>query len=139
MNGLSNLLFLDCLSGYLLLGQELRENTGEFSSSWNFGPSSNDNQTVEAVLERLKSHWPEMNWTCPNPSGNEPHESSLLSLDATKARELLNWRPVWSLDDAISKTADWYRTYQQTGEVKSLNQLRAYIENAHERKVVWAQ
>ena len=30
-------------------------------------------------------------------------------LSAAKARDLLGWRPRWSLDDALAATVDWYR------------------------------
>ena len=48
---------LDCLSGYLLLGQVLLEGKREFADSWNFGPTKNDNIDVINILNRVKSQW----------------------------------------------------------------------------------
>ena len=43
--------------------------------------------------------------------GTHPHEAHYLKLDCSKARELLGWRPVLKLEDAIPKIVDWYRAY----------------------------
>jgi len=33
------------------------------------------------------------------------------TLDATKAREQLGWKPQWSLDEGLRETVAWYTTY----------------------------
>jgi len=32
-------------------------------------------------------------------------------LSAEKARRLLNWRPLFTLDEGLQKTIDWYREF----------------------------
>lgn len=46
-----------------------------------------------------------------------PHEASLLTLDATRARALLGWRPLLSFDEAVTWTADWYRAFWNGDDV----------------------
>lgn len=38
------------------------------------------------------------------------HEIRDQYLDSRKARELLGWKPAYSLRDALAETVEWYRT-----------------------------
>ena len=127
---------LESLSGYLLLGQRLFEGRQTYAASWNFGPEPDGNRTVADVLTRLGAHWPELSWKMTNQS--QPHEANLLYLDSAKARAQLGWQPVWSLDDALAATADWYQAYLATGKIESRPQLTAFIAKAHAAGMGWA-
>jgi CDP-glucose 4,6-dehydratase len=127
---------LECLSGYLILGQQLLEGDKSCADAWNFGPDREGNRQVKQVLEALKAKWPAVEWHC----GDQPqlHEAQLLHLDSGKAREKLNWRPVWTFEEGVEATAEWYRAWLEQGDVISLDQLRTYIDAAKERSLVWA-
>lgn len=127
---------LECLSGYLLLGQNLLEGRRDAAQSWNFGPAVADNETVAGVLARLGRHWPGLSWQMA--SGPHPHEAALLGLDSAKARSRLDWQTVWALDDALSATADWYRAYLECGRVESRPQLASFVAQARAKSVGWA-
>ncbi|MGO4326831.1 CDP-glucose 4,6-dehydratase [Cupriavidus sp. 2TAF22] len=127
---------LDCLSGYLLLGQRLLEGDAACAAAWNFGPAAEGNCCVESVLGRLKAHWPELAWRVA--SQPQPHESGLLALDWSKARARLGWTPVWQLDEALGATAAWYRQFQARGTAATRSQLAAYVEQAACAGLVWA-
>jgi len=127
---------LESLSGYLLLGQKLLEERKEFADAWNFGPNPGDNCTVADLLKRLKIHWPELIWKITEHP--QLHESSLLYLDSTKANTLLAWRPTWSLEEALTATADWYRAYYSNGLHESRNQLYEFIAQANTIGMEWA-
>ncbi|HEX5000789.1 MAG TPA: CDP-glucose 4,6-dehydratase, partial [Terriglobia bacterium] len=62
---------LDCLAGYLMLGQHLYSGRRDVADAWNFGSSADDNQTVDGVLNMLRSGWPDLQWYSPNE--NRPH------------------------------------------------------------------
>jgi len=128
---------LECLAGYLLLGQRLLENRQEFAEAWNFGPGPEDNRTVEAMLSLLQTHWPELMWE--QTRNAEPHEATLLYLDHAKAKDKLNWQPTWGLDQALQVTADWYRQYQERGAVVTADHLAKYIHAASAAGVTWVQ
>jgi CDP-glucose 4,6-dehydratase len=127
---------LESLSGYLLLGQKLLEGRKEFAEAWNFGPEPDDNRTVADVLTRLKSHWPELDWKVTKLP--QSHEAGLLYLDSAKAHQRLGWQPTWSLDDALTVTAEWYRAYLSDGRVESHTQLAAFIARARTAGREWA-
>lgn len=126
---------LESLSGYLLLGQYLLDGEKQFADAWNFGPDTESNQQVQLVLSKLMSEWPELRWQ--QAENQQLHEATLLHLDSTKARDRLKWRPVWSLDQGLVATADWYRSYMEAGRVASREQLRDYIEQAVKLGSLW--
>jgi CDP-glucose 4,6-dehydratase len=127
---------LESLSGYLLLGQRLLERQPGFAEAWNFGPDESGNQPVSAVLSRLTQSWGELRWHVTG--APQPHEASLLQLDSTKARTLLQWLPVWGLDEGLRQTANWYRAYGEKGDVISLQQLADYVAAAKAKNLSWA-
>lgn len=128
---------LECLAGYLLLGQRLLDGQKEYADAWNFGPGAEDNRTVLEVLNLMQAHWPQLNWE--QIKAPQLHEATLLYLDHTKAKERLKWNPVWSLERALQATADWYRYYQEQGAVLSIPQLVDYIDDARSVGASWVQ
>jgi CDP-glucose 4,6-dehydratase len=128
---------LESLSGYLMLGQQLLEGRKEFAQAWNFGPEPEGNRTVSDVLGYLSRHWPEMRWHITDRP--QPHEANLLYLDSAKAHSLLDWRPVWGLEPALSATANWYRAWLERGELETGKQIADYVKAATERHAGWAK
>ena len=128
---------LDCLSGYLRLGQRLLEGDTRFAEAWNFGPDGRGNRTVEQVLAELARTWPQVRWQVA--SGPRPHEAGLLQLDSAKARMALEWQPVWDFDSAIAHTAAWYRELLDSGHVTSGDQLAGYLADAADSGISWAK
>ena len=127
---------LECLSGYLMLGQQLLEGNAAIAEAWNFGPERDGNRQVQQVLAALKADWPTMEW---HPSDTpQPHEAQLLHLDSGKAREQLLWRPVWTFDEGVAATGEWYRAWLDRSDVHSLKQLQNYNKVAKERGLCWA-
>lgn len=126
---------LDCLSGYLLLGQRLLAGQRDVAESWNFGPGPADNRAVASVLESLQSHWPALQWHLTR--DGHPHEAGLLYLDSAKARSRLAWQPAWSLERALAATAEWYRE-QAGGRVLTQAQIADYVASAEKAGCAWA-
>ncbi|MGH9443999.1 MAG: CDP-glucose 4,6-dehydratase [Thermoanaerobaculia bacterium] len=102
---------LDPLSGYLRLGARLIEPDSDRSAyceAWNFGPNPDDSRTVSEVVDAIIRRWGSGSWIdASNPKGL--HEAAHLTLSIEKARARLSWTPHWQLDDAITRTIDWYR------------------------------
>lgn len=127
---------LESLSGYLLLGQHLLAGDAAAARAWNFGPAAQDACTVQAVLEKLQSHWPQVAWR--TSAGAHPHEATLLQLDSSLAQERLGWRPVWALDEALLHTAQWYRAWLGDATVASRSQFASYTQAAADAGLPWA-
>ncbi|MCH2211636.1 MAG: CDP-glucose 4,6-dehydratase [Fuerstiella sp.] len=127
---------LDCLSGYLMVGQRLLEQDRDCATEWNFGPERSGNRQVIDVLHAVKSRLSECAWNVTDRP--QPHEARLLCLDTAKAKDQLQWEPIWSLDEGINATADWYRRYLRESRVITEEQIVQYQKAATERKTVWA-
>ncbi|WP_113907277.1 CDP-glucose 4,6-dehydratase [Aliidiomarina celeris] len=127
---------LDSLSGYLLLAAGLLQERQELASAWNFGPAQTDSITVLDVLTLMQQHWPQLHWQIDSTS-TEWHEAGLLRLDTTKARQLLQWQPVWDVTQAAQQTALWYQAYYQQRPLLTLQQLQRYITDARQQGAVW--
>ncbi len=127
---------LECLSGYLMLGQQLLEGKKSRATAWNFGPDSDGNRQVQQVLSALKADWPSMVWRCSD--APQLHEAQLLNLDCSKARAKLLWRPVWTFNEGVQATAEWYRAWLDNGKIMSRDQLQNYINAAQARGLSWA-
>lgn len=127
---------LDSLSGYLCLAQKIIEGDKSMQGAWNFGPSIEDNYSVEDILTIMKSFWPELVW---NVVGEKPlHEATLLRLDCRKAQSQLEWQPIWDFNDTARYTAMWYQDFYANGDVASIKQLELYQKDAYRKGVAWA-
>lgn len=98
---------LTALSGYLLLGAELLSGRNDRATAWNFGPEASSYVPVEKLVALLREAYGKGEWQVQEDSG--PHEAKVLKLDWSKAQKELDWRPVWTFEDAVRKTAEWYR------------------------------
>jgi len=124
---------LDCLFGYLLLGEKLVGDEEQFASAWNFGPDISSNKTVLEVLKLIKTYIPEVKWKSSDRSF--PTESQFLFLDSTKSRVYLDWHPIWNFDCSIAKTAAWYRDFLSHKKVTSSEQLEEFVSNIEQSKI----
>ena len=60
------------------------------------------------------------------------HEATLLKLDISRAIAALDWRPRWSLEQAIDSIVDWYRTWSTGGDIQGimLSQISDFEKNS---------
>ncbi len=119
---------LEPLAGYLLLGEKLFEGDSACASAWNFGPDSSGTVTVAQAAETMKAVWPAVkNRVEHNPC--EPHEAVLLNLDCSKAREKLQWRPVWNAETAFRRTAEWYKLFYAEHRLATADDADAFFDS----------
>lgn len=130
---------LEPLSGYLMLGQQLLEQSSDamkYSGAWNFGPDAEGHLTVADVITEFSSHWSDVRTEMD--SASHPHEAGHLELDCTKAREQLGWRPVWNSARMIERSASWYRAWYENQSVQTESDLADYIRDARSQSLAWA-
>ena len=127
---------LESLSGYLLLGQLLLQGRRDFAAAWNFGSSIEGNRSVRDLLESVSRIWPECNWRALKTK--QPHEAQLLYLDCSKARSLLDWKPVWDFNETLVATVAWYQAWLEGSELSSRQQLISFISQARKKGMTWS-
>lgn len=122
---------LEPLGGYLILAQSLYEHGVNFAEGWNFGPSASDAKPVQWVVEKLVNLWgPQARWT--QDAGLHPHEAHLLMLDSAKASQKLGWKPVWTLEQILSRIVEWHRAQIAGADMRAccLEEIKAYNRDA---------
>lgn len=94
----------DAVTAHLLVAEEISQSAGEaFHFSY---------EAPLSVLEVVNKITKLVNNDCipiiQNQTGNEPKHQYL---SAGKARNLLDWNPVYTFEDGLIKTIDWYQKY----------------------------
>jgi len=101
---------LEPLNGYLILVERLFENPMNFSEAWNFGPEQEGDREVSWILNKIVEEWDGQSWTFVD-ERNKFHEANYLKLDISKAKELLGWKPIWSLEYSIKRIVKWHKAW----------------------------
>lgn len=117
---------LNPLHGYLMLAEALHEGPTH-ATAYNFGPDPADVLPVADIVELLAAAWGEPLEVVTD-EGDHPHEAGLLSLDSSRARARLGWRPQWDLKDGLAATAEWFRAFRdgEPGLDLTLEQIKRY-------------
>jgi len=126
---------LEPISGYLLLGQYLLEGKKEFAEAWNFGPDAESNVTVGEVVKIASEIWSKIHVHISTEP--QPHETTLLTLDCTKAKQRLNWKPIWNLQETIDFTIRWYQEFYEKNAIATFQQLEHFFEGAQKCGATW--
>ena len=106
---------LEPLSGYLSLAASLGENALLNGESFNFGPPETQDHSVEELVNEIMLSWPGTGWLDKSSGNKMPPEAGLLKLCCDKALHQLNWQATLDFRETAKWTADWYRTYYQSG------------------------
>lgn len=123
---------LDVLGGYLTLVQKLYESNDAddvYSSAFNFGPEEDGFATVESAAELLQKEF-EDSVLHVTESNVNVIETKILKLDSTKAKEILEWQPVYSFETTM-KMASEFKKRQNSNELVrevAMDMINKYIE-----------
>lgn len=126
---------LEPLSGYLLIGQKLIESKSDFADAWNFAPDTKNSITVGEIVEIIKGIWNDVDVEF---TKTDYHETTFLSLDNSKALRLLQWQPVWNIEQTIEQTIVWYKEFYSSKKLLSKSDILSYIESARKKQIKWA-
>ncbi|EAI1056557.1 CDP-glucose 4,6-dehydratase [Campylobacter coli] len=118
---------LEPLLGYLMLGEKLLKGEREFATSFNFGPNNEGDLSVKDVLKFASSFWDKISYKI-QADLNAPHEANLLMLDISKARKMLNWKPILNSSLSVEWTIKWYREFYENKVTLTSKQLENYME-----------
>jgi CDP-glucose 4,6-dehydratase len=118
---------LDCLSGYVMLMDELVLGSGQ--GSWNFGPDAQSFRTVREATEFAIDLWPsDAGWQAP--ASEHLHEAHLLTLDSTKARRELGWSDRLNFEECVEWTLDWEKAVANGANAREVTVAQIAAFNA---------
>jgi CDP-glucose 4,6-dehydratase len=101
---------LEPLTGYLMLAESLHRDGAAFAQAWNFGPDSDGGLSVSSLAESIFAAWGQKPRWQEDEASRQP-EAQWLTVDASKARERLDWKTHLAKDDAIAWTVEWYKAW----------------------------
>lgn len=119
---------LDCLYGYLLLGEKLLLGEAEFADSWNFAPNSHESRTVQEVANIAATIWDDISVKIEDQTDHF-HEAGILRLDNTKSISSLKWRPIWNTEESIICTIQWYRSFYLNNIINTESNIKTFIKS----------
>jgi len=136
---------LEPLAGYLWLAASLVDRPVDtagdavLDSAFNFGPGPDSNRTVGDLVDQILACWPG-SWADATDK-TAPHEARFLHLCTDKAAALLRWRAVWSFNDTVRETVNWYRAAIKDPSAirtNTVRQIAEYTASAAAAGLPWA-
>lgn len=118
---------LEPLNGYMKLIESMYSSS-VVDTAWNFGPNDYDIISVKEIVELAIKEWGDGSYEIDNQVW--AHESLSLKLDCSMAKNLLNWRPRWTVNQAVNETVSWYKAYYTGQDMHeySLAQIKKYCD-----------
>jgi CDP-glucose 4,6-dehydratase len=122
---------LDPLHGYLRLADRMATEPAGVPPALNFGPPLSSCIRVRDVVERLSACWDGRPGWYHDPAPALP-EQPALALSSSLAADVLGWRPVLPLDDALTWTAEWYAGHHEGRDMASFtgDQIERFMRRA---------
>jgi len=96
---------MEPLKGYLILGMKQFINPGKYSSAWNFGTEPKSIKNVIEIVKMIIKFWGKGRIKV---NKEKFYEQPNLQLDISKARNKLDCRPTYNIEESVKVTIDWY-------------------------------
>jgi CDP-glucose 4,6-dehydratase len=101
---------LECLQAYTKLAEKLH-NSKDFQGEYNFGPDTNSQLiSVKDIAMMARNYYQDLKINYESDQ-NVLHEANNLGLNTIKAKEILGVASIWSVEESIKKTLDWYKSF----------------------------
>lgn len=97
----------DGAEAYLLLAERLAENPALRGEAFNFSYENRD--TVAEIVHKILALM--LSRLQPEIRNEVSNEIRCQSLSAARARQTLDWKPMFDMEGGLVKTIDWYRDY----------------------------
>lgn len=104
---------LEAVSVYLMIAQKQYEDI-KYAGNYNVGPDDTDCYSTGELVVLFCKKWKavtgrEVVWE--NICDGGPHEANFLKLDSSKLKKTFGWHPVWNVEQAMEKVAEWTAAY----------------------------
>ena len=99
---------------YLLIAAKQYEDK-TLAGWYNVGPDESGCVSTGRLVELFREKWGRgFEWE-EQGCANAPHEDTCLKLDCAKMRSVFDWKPKWSIDQAVENVVRWTRVWQNAG------------------------
>ncbi len=117
---------LEPLFAYLLIAERQAVDPS-LQGAYNVGPAESDAVTTGEIADLFIRFWGREARRESRSDGG-PHEAGLLMLDCAKIRDVLGWRPVWNIEEAVRRTVEWFGVWADGGSVTEITdrQIKEY-------------
>lgn len=104
---------LEAVSVYLMIAQKQYEDI-KYAGNYNVGPDDADCYSTGELVSLFCEKWKDVTgrevvWK--NICDGGPHEANFLKLDSSKLKKTFGWHPVWNVECAMEKVAEWTAAY----------------------------
>lgn len=95
---------LDCLYGYLLVS-EYTARSSVYCRAWNIAPEESYKvyEVIRFFSQNLSFYYKGASEVFP--------EARSLKLDSSRVKRLLKYNPLWSFNESLNQTLNWYKAY----------------------------
>lgn len=86
----------------------------DVQGAYNVGPNESDALTTGNIANLFCNKWKKytgLSIGVEVKGDGGPHEANFLKLDCNKIKSRLGWRPLWDVDAAVDKLAEWYAAF----------------------------
>ena len=133
---------LEPISALLWISANMNKDPTSYSTSWNVGPTKKCGKTeIKVLVPKIIKQWGDGTWVVSKV--DKIHgESKILMLDSTKIKNKLKWSPIFSINEAIEHTINWYKAYYKKSEniqELSVKQIENYVKKAKELNMEWSK
>lgn len=98
---------LDVIRGYILVAERTFKNNDTFFEAWNFGPNEKKLIQVKELINIINNDRVKIKYK--NDLLND--ETKTLVLNSNRARKVLKWKPIFSINKLLHETDIWYSSY----------------------------
>ena len=107
---------LDVVSGLLLTAEHLLAGRPGADDAFNIAPPTEEQVSVGELIDGFTRTWGDgAGWRSEVAHG--PKETTLLRLDASKARLEIGWTPRLAVRQSIARTCGWYRAFHDRADM----------------------
>lgn len=120
---------MDVVWGYLLLAKKLYIGKN-YNGAYNFGPNKDGFREVGEIVKILAEYFPNSSYTYGTLNRSVKEETKILKLDSTKAQSILNWKPLYTVEEMAEEIATFIMKEKNGAEINTLckEMVNAYLE-----------
>lgn len=101
----------------------------KYEGYYNVGPDDRDCITTGRLVDVFCKNWGDgLTWV--NKFMGGPHEANFLKLDCSKLKATFEWKPRWTVEEAVEKVVAWTKVYLANDDIPACmdKQIMDYFE-----------